>query len=254
MAKPDPEIFEVLEDRIGHSPGRLRLHRRQPPQRRGRGGRRHGRHPLHRHRAPARGPARARAARGAGRARQRAPHRLGGARTTARCKDPPVSIKDIRLFGDPVLRTPAAEVVDFDKELRQLVKDLDRHDARRAGRRARRPADRRRAARLHLLRRRRARPPGQPRASTSPTDVQDGPEGCLSFPGLRFDTPRALRVVAKGCEHVRRAGRRSRAPSCWPAASSTRPTTSTASCSSTGMDPGPAQAGDEGHPRGRVGR
>ena len=35
-----------------------------------------------------------------------------------------MSIKDIRLFGDPVLRTPAAEVVDFDKELRQLVKDL----------------------------------------------------------------------------------------------------------------------------------
>ena len=31
---------------------------------------------------------------------------------------------DIRIFGDPVLRTPAIEVVDFDKELRQLVKDL----------------------------------------------------------------------------------------------------------------------------------
>jgi peptide deformylase len=28
--------------------------------------------------------------------------------------------------------------------------------------------------------------------------MQDGPEGCLSFPGLQFDTPRALRVVAKG--------------------------------------------------------
>ena len=36
-----------------------------------------------------------------------------------------MSIKDIRLFGDPVLRTPAAEVVDFDKELRLLVKDLE---------------------------------------------------------------------------------------------------------------------------------
>ena len=35
-----------------------------------------------------------------------------------------MSVKDIRLFGDPILRTPATEVVDFDKELRQLVADL----------------------------------------------------------------------------------------------------------------------------------
>ena len=36
-----------------------------------------------------------------------------------------MSIKDIRLFGDPVLRTAAAEVTDFDKQLRVLVKDLE---------------------------------------------------------------------------------------------------------------------------------
>ena len=30
----------------------------------------------------------------------------------------------IRLFGDPVLRRPAVEVVDFDRELRKLVEDL----------------------------------------------------------------------------------------------------------------------------------
>ena len=35
-----------------------------------------------------------------------------------------VSIKPIRLFGDPVLRTPADPVTDFDAELRRLVKDL----------------------------------------------------------------------------------------------------------------------------------
>ncbi|MTB05313.1 MAG: peptide deformylase, partial [Actinobacteria bacterium] len=29
-----------------------------------------------------------------------------------------MSIQEIRLFGDPVLLTPAAEVIDFDKELR----------------------------------------------------------------------------------------------------------------------------------------
>ena len=35
-----------------------------------------------------------------------------------------MAIQPIRLFGDPVLRRPAIEVVDFDKELRTLVKDL----------------------------------------------------------------------------------------------------------------------------------
>ena len=35
-----------------------------------------------------------------------------------------MSIKPIRHFGDPVLVTPAAAVIDFYKELRTLVKDL----------------------------------------------------------------------------------------------------------------------------------
>ncbi len=35
-----------------------------------------------------------------------------------------MSVKPIRLFGDPVLRTPAEPVRDFDAELRRLVKDL----------------------------------------------------------------------------------------------------------------------------------
>ena len=35
-----------------------------------------------------------------------------------------MSVTPIRLFGDPVLRTPAAPVVDFDAELRRLVGDL----------------------------------------------------------------------------------------------------------------------------------
>jgi peptide deformylase len=35
-----------------------------------------------------------------------------------------VSVRNIRLFGDPILRTVAAPVVDFDKELRTLVADL----------------------------------------------------------------------------------------------------------------------------------
>ena len=35
-----------------------------------------------------------------------------------------MAIQPIRLFGDPVLRTPADPVGTFDKELRKLVRDL----------------------------------------------------------------------------------------------------------------------------------
>ena len=35
-----------------------------------------------------------------------------------------MTVKPVRLFGDPVLTTPALEVTTFDKELRQLVADL----------------------------------------------------------------------------------------------------------------------------------
>ena len=73
-----------------------------------------------------------------------------------------MAVQPIRLFGDPVLRTPADPVVDFDKELRRLVKDLTDTMLEAPGRRPGRAADRRRPAGLHLLRRRRARPPGQP--------------------------------------------------------------------------------------------
>ena len=108
-----------------------------------------------------------------------------------------MSIKDIRLFGDPVLRTPAAEVVDFDKELRQLVKDLTDTmiDAPGAGLAAPQIGVGLRVFTYyvddqlgHLI---------NPNLDLS-EEMQDGEEGCLSFPGIYFDTPRALRVVAKG--------------------------------------------------------
>lgn len=35
-----------------------------------------------------------------------------------------MSIRPIRVFGDPVLRTPADPVTSFDAELRKLVMDL----------------------------------------------------------------------------------------------------------------------------------
>jgi peptide deformylase len=108
-----------------------------------------------------------------------------------------VAIQSIRLFGDPVLRTPADPVVDFDRELRQLVKDLTETmmDAPGAGLAAPQIGVSLRVFTYwvggelgHLV---------NPDLDLS-TEMQDGEEGCLSFPGLRFDTPRSLRVVAKG--------------------------------------------------------
>jgi peptide deformylase len=108
-----------------------------------------------------------------------------------------VAIQPIRLFGDPVLRTPAQPVVDFDKELRQLVKDLEETmvDAPGAGLAAPQIGVGLRvftyyvdSALGHLV---------NPSLDLS-EEEQDGEEGCLSFPGLAYDTKRALRVVAKG--------------------------------------------------------
>ena len=106
-------------------------------------------------------------------------------------------IQDIRLFGDPVLRTPADEVTVFDKELRQLVKDLQDTmlDAPGAGLAAPQIGVGLRVFTYyvddvlgHLV---------NPRLDLS-DEMQDGEEGCLSFPGVYYDLPRALRMVAKG--------------------------------------------------------
>ena len=35
-----------------------------------------------------------------------------------------MTIRPVRLFGDPVLVTPADPVTDFDRQVRRLVKDL----------------------------------------------------------------------------------------------------------------------------------
>jgi peptide deformylase len=108
-----------------------------------------------------------------------------------------MSIQEIRFFGDPVLTTPASEVVDFDKELRVLVQDLTDTmiDAPGAGLAAPQigvplrvfvwDVDEQLG---HLI---------NPVLTLS-EEMQDGEEGCLSFPEIRYQTPRAMRAVAKG--------------------------------------------------------
>jgi peptide deformylase len=108
-----------------------------------------------------------------------------------------VPIRPIRLFGDPVLRTPAAPVTDFDKELRSLVADLTETmlDAPGAGLAAPQIGVGLRVFTWFVE--------GQVGHLVNPElrlseDTQDGSEGCLSLPGLTLDCVRALSVVAHG--------------------------------------------------------
>ncbi|MCY7394529.1 MAG: peptide deformylase [Nocardioides sp.] len=108
-----------------------------------------------------------------------------------------MAIQPIRLFGDPVLRRPAIEVVDFDKELRTLVSDLTDTmlEAPGAGLAAPQIGVGLRVFTWHV--------DGElghlinPRLVLSEERHLDA-EGCLSIPDLTFDCERALGVVAHG--------------------------------------------------------
>ena len=106
-------------------------------------------------------------------------------------------LQPIRLFGDPVLRTPAAPVETFDKELRTLVADLTdtMMDAPGVGLAAPQIGVSLRVFTYwvddvvgHLI---------NPRLDLS-DEEELGEEGCLSLPGLTYDTMRAVRLVATG--------------------------------------------------------
>jgi peptide deformylase len=108
-----------------------------------------------------------------------------------------VAVKPIRLFGDPVLRTAADPVRDFDAELRKLVKDLTETmlDAPGTGLAAPQIGVGLRVFTYHV--------DDQLGHLVNPTldlseEAETDDEGCLSIPGLAFPTPRALRAVAKG--------------------------------------------------------
>jgi peptide deformylase len=109
-----------------------------------------------------------------------------------------VAVRAIRLFGDPVLTTTADPVTDFDRQLRNLVRDLTEtlRDAQGAGLAAPQIGVGLRVfafdvdgVRGHLV---------NPGLDFPDEEEQDGPEGCMSFPGLYFDVKRRLNVVARG--------------------------------------------------------
>jgi peptide deformylase len=101
-------------------------------------------------------------------------------------------------MGDPVLRTTAEVVTTFDKELRTLVKDLveTMQEAPGVGLAAPQIGVGLRVFTYdvddvvgHLV---------NPMLHFPDDEEQDGPEGCLSLPGLTFDCVRKANVVAHG--------------------------------------------------------
>jgi peptide deformylase len=108
-----------------------------------------------------------------------------------------MAIQPIRVFGDPVLRTPAAPVETFDRELCKLVDDLTdtMREAPGVGLAAPQIGVSLRVFTYwvdnelgHLV---------NPDLDLS-EDFELAEEGCLSLPGLSFDTKRARSVVARG--------------------------------------------------------
>lgn len=110
-----------------------------------------------------------------------------------------VTVLPIRLFGDPMLRTPADRVTEFDRELRQLVADLEETMLAAPGAGLAAPqlgvglrvftyhVDDEQSG--HLI---------NPVLHFPDEQMQDGDEGCLSIPGLSFDCRRRANVVAHG--------------------------------------------------------
>lgn len=108
-----------------------------------------------------------------------------------------MAMRDIRIIGDPVLRTPCAEITTIDDGVRALVADLLEtvdHEGR-AGLAANQIGVGLRAFSWNIddeigyvL---------NPKIVALSDDYQDGDEGCLSVPGLWFPTRRAwyARVV-----------------------------------------------------------
>jgi len=105
-----------------------------------------------------------------------------------------VSLLSIRLFGDPVLRTRAQQVTDFDDALRRLA------DGMLATMRAADGAGLA-ANQVGVLKRLFTWEAGEehgafanPEVLEASEEIQEGDEGCLSFPGLFYPTKRPLRV------------------------------------------------------------
>lgn len=112
-----------------------------------------------------------------------------------------MAMRDIRIIGDPVLRTPCEWITDIDERVKSLVEDLlEGVDMEgRAGLAANQIGVGLRAFSWNIE--------GDigyvlnPRlVEVSEDEYQDGDEGCLSVPGLWFPTERAWYARVEGID------------------------------------------------------
>lgn len=109
-----------------------------------------------------------------------------------------MTMRPIRIIGDPVLRTPCEPVTSFDAEVRAIVTDLMDTLLGAPGRAGVAAPQIGVSAQIfvydadghrgHMV---------NPRLELS-DDWETDEEGCLSIPGLSFPTPRARTVTAHG--------------------------------------------------------
>jgi peptide deformylase len=116
-----------------------------------------------------------------------------------------MAVRPIRIFGDPVLRSVATEVVDFDRALDRLVTDLcdTLVDAGGAGLAAPQIGVGMRAFAFIVTDRddpdyREVRHIVNPVLVEQDAEQLDDYEGCLSIPGLTYELARPRRIVAAG--------------------------------------------------------
>lgn len=117
------------------------------------------------------------------------------------CENSSMAFRDIRIIGDPVLRTPCDEITKITPQVEALVADLLEtvDDEGRAGLAANQIGVSLRAFSWNI--------DGDigyilnPRiVDLSEDEYQDGEEGCLSVPGLYFPTTRAWYAKAIGTD------------------------------------------------------
>ncbi len=109
-----------------------------------------------------------------------------------------MTVRPIRLFGDPVLRQVAQPVVAFDRELADLITDLTDTMVDADGGGIAAPQI---GVGLRVFTYRVEGEIGHvvnPVVEPVGEQVQLTPEGCLSIPGLPFDCSRHLQVVTTG--------------------------------------------------------
>lgn len=115
------------------------------------------------------------------------------------------TVRAIRYLGDPVLRTPTEPVTSFDKELSRLIDDMfaSMYDAEGVGLAANQIGvglsvfvydchdDNDEQFRGHVV---------NPRLVATDGEQVTDAEGCLSLPGLHYDTTRWSRAVVEGVD------------------------------------------------------